>query len=123
MSKRLTIEEFIKTLKSGGSGSGGGALTVNCTHDSDDNCLRLDKTWKEIDDALRSGQIVIVLVEVEPGTTTAGAYLATTSQELLDVDNLPPYCCLVHGMGYTANGNVPFEATSEDNYPTYSISN
>lgn len=121
MSKRLTIEEFIETLKQGGSGSGesssGGALTVNCDYDSVNERLTLDKTWRTIDDAIRSGSIVIVL-EGE-----AGAYLATTSYDPTVGDDIPPYGCTVHGMWRTANAAVVFEAASEDDYPTYSISN
>lgn len=56
MSKRLTIEEFIKTLKSGGSGSGD-VLVVNAVLDDHGDITHLDKTWQEIYDTM--GRAVI----------------------------------------------------------------
>ena len=57
MSKRLTIEEFIKTLKSGSgsgdsSGGGSGVLCISSEADSSTATAVLDKTWQEIHDAL-----------------------------------------------------------------------
>lgn len=54
MSKRLTIEEFIKTLSKGGSESvGSGILVVECQRIVNDegSARTLDHTWQEIHDA------------------------------------------------------------------------
>ena len=65
MSKRLTIEEFIKTLKSGSgsgdsSGGGSGVLCISSEADSSTATAVLDKTWQEIHDALALGTLIIV---------------------------------------------------------------
>ena len=99
MSKRLTIEEFIETLKHGGSG-GGGPMVVTISRTTkrieaqnveaeyvDMAVDEMDKTWQEIHDALERGVFVLVVA----GSSRA---IVTAAEDASDSDRVsgqPPF--------------------------------
>ena len=99
MSKRLTIEEFIKTLSKGGSGGSGDTLVVNVV--KDDSNERLDKTWQEIKDALDRA-----VIHVTVGSIELYGIIPGVSED----SDMSSYSVSFSGNTYTT--------TSPDGYPT-----
>jgi len=69
----MTIGEVIALIKafgSGGGSSGGGVLVVHqtVTQSGNDTLYTLDKTYKELTDAINGGTIPYMVVENDAGT-------------------------------------------------------
>ena len=103
-----TVAKAINAITSvAGSSSGGGGVFIIETEEIEDNtgtALRLNKTWKEIDDALMEGKNCIVIMQNE----LAGII----------------HCSLVATMANSSNsryavmaGSDYFYASSENYYP------
>lgn len=112
MSKRLTIEEFIQTLKSGsgsGGSSGSGALIVNLSYEG--STYTADKTWKEIYDAFVSGVSVRFIDSNHvPDNPYPVVYTIFNIYSFVNQYTI----ALTHD-----NLNFYLTATSEDEYPEY----
>lgn len=102
-------KEIVDAIGSGGGGgTGGGALIVN------DNEGTLDKTYAEIDIAMRNGTVVLIKYEEETGVWLLPVNLATFSHDKYGV-----YCLSID------TGETPYnifvwayETETEDGYPT-----
>lgn len=90
-------------LDSMGGGEMSSILIVNQTYDYDNSRRILDKTWKEIDDAVRSGIVCVSM-------TTFDIHVVT---ELIGIVN--------KGNQWSSNNvninNTIFTATTVDDYP------
>lgn len=103
------------TVKSLGSGGGGGILAVH----AEGSPRTLDKTWKEISNALQSGVLPIIFTYTEIGMT-AHPFLITKTKK---ISTEPSFVC--EAVTFEINGtpiNVTtigtrFKAASEDEYP------
>lgn len=94
------IEKYLYKIAQGG-GSGGGAYLVH--YDSDTGAL--DKTWDEINAALASGIVEIVIASDEEFGTTV-EYVRETGHNKIS--------------GYYVEGaNMAFYADDPDGYPVY----
>ena len=84
--QKLMLPVFDGKASSGGGGGGGGssALIVGGTYDDTTYSCTLDKTWKEIHDAVANGGIVIVNLEEavaaagEPFLADCGLWIVTS---------------------------------------------
>ena len=97
-----------EAVPSGGSGgSGGGAFVIGITNEDDVDTM--DKTWKEIHDAMASGQIAIILV-VEDDDTVNQISIAYVTKN----GGSKPY-----RVAWVEDGaEVVFYATTENDYPS-----
>ena len=106
----LTVVEgaWAKATPSGG----GGTFVVHGEYNDVTSKVTLDKTWKEIHDALVDGKIPILAPDSESDYTTIGYIYATT------MNSLESYA--VYGFVIDAGSLVTFEyeTNSEDGYPT-----
>ena len=106
----ITREEvFLDAIaKSGGGGgsSGGGGLKVgvNVTESGDNTIYTLDKTWKQISDAIESGNIPY-MIDYENGFVNTLSSIRTYEHD--------------SGMGYVVEFNHEYQTDSENGYPTY----
>ena len=93
---------------SGGGGSGGGFLKVGVNPETG----ALDKTWKQIHDALSAGYYVSLAIEMEDG----GVYQDSiySAETALD-DQYGVYSYSLH-----ENSTSQFMTDSEDGYPVFS---
>lgn len=93
-------------------GGGGGGLVVGITHtmDVETDIYTLDKTWKEIKDAITAGSAVW-LVSIELDITDNAEYVA-----------IPPAMCYADSYGYSISAiygdtTFVFNAQTENDYP------
>lgn len=105
----IVTAEKLNKLENGvaaaGSG-GGGAFIVNATMDGD--TMTLDKTWKEIDDAILTSPVFVVVDVSGSGVSSkASIFVAQTS--------------VLNGSYVVITYNeVQFTANSENGYPSSS---
>lgn len=69
--KYLHANESTGALEWAEGGSGGGVMTVNSAYDETTEKYVLDKTWNEINNAMRAGTFVFVLTAEEGNVYTA----------------------------------------------------
>ena len=97
-----------KWVNGSGGGSGGGFLKVGVTPETG----ALDKTWKQIHDALNAGYYVSLAIETEDG----GAYQDSIySAEMTFGDRYG-----VHSYSLHDNSTSQFITDSENGYPVFS---
>ena len=106
--------QWLKNILGGGSGSGGsggGALVVTC---SDEGVL--DKTWKEIHDALAVGTNVVVQL---PAISEEGSHLRDNMiQVITGVEHVVVYGELAKVLYMVSSaGGEDFRTASENGYP------
>lgn len=89
----------------GGGGSGGGGLVVTATEEG--GSFVLDKTWKEIHDAIASGQNVSILLSAD-----FGQYAMTVTTCLYAEGEQKPYI-IVPG-----DSSFEFTAALQTDYPS-----
>ena len=111
MSKRLTIEEFIKTLKGSGSGSGGAAEPMMIHESISGSTATMDKTWQEIYDAFTAGRVVINY----PGSDTENYPIAGSVVAVTGYPGSGSYSVTFYRTGSLAE----YHANSADDYPNY----
>lgn len=114
MSKRLTIEEFIKTLKSGGEG-GEEPLICGIRRKDPDNVslYELDKTWQEIHDAFLEGRVCIANVDAEGIHKGLNAITSVNSSQDAGSYGTPLVYLNIDGYGQK------WECDSPDGYPSH----
>lgn len=95
-------KEIIDAIKAGGGGSGGGGLVVNET--VSETRATLDKTFKQIEDGMTSGGVVIVSA-VENSSVSVSVVIRTYKES-----------GVYEVYGY---GDVVYGADSEDGYPYF----
>ena len=95
----------LNKLEQGVANAGGGALVV---HSSDADSPVLDKTWKEISDAVSAGQIVIVL-----NSYGDIGYLSAVPLYAVETETY-----FVHFF-YSGNAQDTFVTDSENGYPVW----
>lgn len=95
------------TQKAGSGGGGGSVLIVEGTWDN--SILTLNKTWKEIHDAVLAGSMVVYNRELREGyILTSGVYCCNNAHDSDDSYSV------VFG-----EGDIRFTASSETGYPMY----
>lgn len=107
----IVTAEKLNKLENGVAAAGsGGALFVNMTEDGDASVL--DKTWKEIDDALADGTPVFIM-EVE----TIDVATQRTIHLVSGTISLPQMSLYGVTAGYRES-TVEFATNSENGYPS-----
>ena len=97
---------LIKAFGGGGGGSsGGGVLVVHGT--ASETVVTLDKTFKQIEDGMTSGGVVIL--DEGPGGSSVGTHIVTGTYKESGVYEV-----------YSAN-ETTYSADSEDGYPYFDI--
>lgn len=89
------------------SASGSGTFIISMTSENDVDTL--DKTWKEIHDAMASGQIAIILIEEDANTVYQNPIVSVAKS-----DGSKPYVVEWENGG----GTVLYYATTENDYPS-----
>lgn len=105
--QKLMLPVFDGKASSGGGSGGGGdsGLVVECIYDGIDTST-LNKTWKEINDAMTVGTHVVITYDYN---TIQGVDAAIK--------------CFTDGSTYTVSTyDYSYDATSENGYPSYTES-
>ena len=90
----------------GGGGGGSGALIVHRTHDEEHGIYTLDKTWKEIADAILVGPVLLLLDDIGYGEYN----VSSITIDYVEINN----------GNYVVNcSQGTFETDSENGYPSY----
>ena len=89
-----------------GAGGGGGALIVHWSHDEVHGIYTLDKTWKEIADAILVGPVLLLLDDIGSGEYS----LSSVPIEAVGIKD---------GIYQVDSSQGYFETDSETGYPYY----
>lgn len=104
-----------------GGGGGGGAMVVSVTKtkSGDDNIYTLNKTWKEIKDALEAGTSVAIIRTNTDYVMWYYVYGASLLINTYLIDDANPA-----GNSYESavQSDDPFAADSENGYPSITVS-
>lgn len=106
--QKIVLPVFKNVSSSGGGGGGSSALLVGGTYDSETLVCTLDKTWKEIHDAIAAGRVVVVNIEdVIPDFVDASCGLWVVNGAYYNGD----FYVFINEGGYS------WGTDSEDGYP------
>ena len=89
-----------------GAGEGGGALIVHRTYDEEHGIYTLDKTWKEIADAILVGPVLLLLDDIGYGEYN----VSSITIDYVEINNGNYVVNCIQGT---------FETDSENGYPSY----
>lgn len=92
--------------ENGSAGEGGGALIVHWSHDEEHGIYTLDKTWKEIADAILVGPVLLLLDDIGSGEYN----ISSVPIEYVEINN---------GKYTVSCSQGEFATDSENGYPYY----
>jgi hypothetical protein len=99
-----------------GGGGGGGSLIVNVTED--ESFWRLDKTWKEIKDAISSGSVAYIK-NPDITSSSSNSYASVIGCGRVETSSSQQYQIFV---SYTQTNNATtYYADTENDYPYYNF--
>lgn len=92
--------------ENGSAGEGGGTLIVHWSHDGEHGIYTLDKTWKEIADAMLLGPVLLLLDDIGGGEYSLSS---------IPIESV----AIIDGTYGVSCSQGSFETDSENGYPYY----